>query len=122
MQYTPHSMAGMNNLTAELAAADAYGDTIRFFTVGQKNQSTTPFTNLASIEEKWSPASSKSLGGTAWDTFSGVCWLFGRDIHDGLGGTVPIGLISNNWGGTSRRRNCHSAAPPSTISRCVNSD
>jgi hypothetical protein len=34
MQYTPHSMAGMNNLTAELAAADGYPD-IRFFTVGQ---------------------------------------------------------------------------------------
>ena len=24
----------------------------------------------------------------------------GRDIHDALGGTVPIGLISSNWGGT----------------------
>jgi hypothetical protein len=23
-----------------------------------------------------------------------------RDIHDALGGTVPIGLISSNWGGT----------------------
>ena len=31
MQYTPHSMAGMNNLTAELAAADSYSDSIRFF-------------------------------------------------------------------------------------------
>eukprot|EP01052_Picozoa_sp_SAG31_P055459 SAG31_NODE_15324_length_760_cov_1.481089_1_plen_98_part_10 len=98
MQYTPHSMAGMNNLTAELAAADAYTD-IRFFTVGQKNQSKTPFSQLASIEEPWETASAKSLGGTAWDTFSGVCWLFGRDIYDALGGTVPIGLVSNNWGG-----------------------
>ena len=26
MQYTPRSMSGMNNLTAELAAADAYAD------------------------------------------------------------------------------------------------
>jgi len=37
LRYTPHSMAGMNNLTAELAAADAYGKSggVRFFTVGQ---------------------------------------------------------------------------------------
>ena len=26
--------------------------------------------------------------------------LTGRDIHDALGGSVPIGLISSNWGGT----------------------
>ena len=24
----------------------------------------------------------------------------GRNIHDALGGKVPIGLISSNWGGT----------------------
>ena len=34
------------------------------------------------------------------NTFSAVCWLTGRDIHDALGGEVPIGLISSNWGGT----------------------
>lgn len=33
-------------------------------------------------------------------TFSAICYLTGRDIHDGLGGKVPIGLISSNWGGT----------------------
>lgn len=32
--------------------------------------------------------------------FSAVCWLFGRNVYDALGGTVPIGLISSNWGGT----------------------
>ena len=92
MQYTPHSMAGMNNLTAELSAADAYPD-IRFFTVGQKNQSTVPFNQLASIEYPWAPASAATLGGTAWKEFSAVCWLFGRDIHDALGGNVPIGFL-----------------------------
>ena len=34
MQYTPRSMAGMNNMSAEVAAADRYGATLRFFTVG----------------------------------------------------------------------------------------
>ena len=36
MQYTPKSMSGMNNATAEIASADAYADTMRFFTVGQQ--------------------------------------------------------------------------------------
>ena len=31
MQYTPRSMAGMNNMTAEISAADDYAATVRFF-------------------------------------------------------------------------------------------
>ena len=34
MQYTPSSMAGMNNMSTEIAAADDYAATMRFFTVG----------------------------------------------------------------------------------------
>ena len=43
MAYTPRSMAGMNNMTAEIAAADApqYGD-IRLFTVGQGTVAKAP--------------------------------------------------------------------------------
>jgi hypothetical protein len=26
-------------------------------------------------------------------SFSGVCWLFGRDLYNKLNGSVPIGLI-----------------------------
>eukprot|EP00937_MAST-01D_sp_MAST-1D-sp2_P006352 g6352.t1 len=125
MQYTPRSMAGMNNMSAEIAAADAYGDTVRFFTVGMdtacgdpaKNQTdcSQPFRQLnphvpapgapcrggASCREPWSRASAAALGGDpAWNTFSAVCWLMGRRVHDALGGAVPIGLVSSNWGGT----------------------
>ena len=32
--------------------------------------------------------------------FSAVAWFFGKRLHDALNGTVPIGLISANWGGT----------------------
>lgn len=123
-QYTPHSMAGMNNLTEELAAADAYGDTIRFFTVGMdtvcgdptrgQTDCSKPFRELnpnvpggpcprgRSCREPWTRASALALGGngTSWNTFSAVCWLTFRDVHDALGGDVPIGLISSNWGGT----------------------
>ena len=65
-----------------------------------------PCRNGQSCRENWEPASSKALGGAwgnagqGWNTFSAVCWLTGRDIHDALGGSVPIGLISSNWGGT----------------------
>ena len=31
---------------------------------------------------------------------SAVCWLYGRMIHEALGGR-PIGLIATVWGGTS---------------------
>ncbi|CAK0792695.1 unnamed protein product [Prorocentrum cordatum] len=122
MQYTPLSMAGMNNLTAELAAADAYRGTIRFFTVGMETDCgqidcSKPFSELAhgpsirsnmsapcrrgrSCRELWEPAGSSSLGRAAWDHFSAVCFLTARRIHDELGGEVPLGLISSNWGGT----------------------
>ena len=100
MAYTPRSMAGMNNMTAEIAAADApqYGD-IRLFTVGQGTVSKTPLNQLATTYHNWTAASAAVLGGTAWKEFSAVCWLTGREIHDALG--VPVGLISSNWGGTS---------------------
>ena len=129
MQYTPRSMDGMNNMSAEIAAADNYPN-IRFFTVGMQTKCggsgasncTLPFRELntfaptptcktgGSCRHGWGRANASSLGatppvgpagGSAWDTFSAVCWLHGREVHDALGGSVPIGLISSNWGGTS---------------------
>ena len=38
----------------------------------------------------------------------------GKYIHDALGGTVPIGLISNNW--CAPRYTVHSAAAPAADS------
>jgi len=41
-------------------------------------------------------------GHTLFSTFSAVCWLFGKELSLQLSptGEVPLGLISNNWGGT----------------------
>ena len=33
--------------------------------------------------------------------FSAVAWFFGKRLYDAHNGTVPIGLISANWGGTA---------------------
>ena len=83
-------MAGMNNMSAEIAAADGYAATMRFFTVGMdtscgdpaKGQTdcSQPFNNLnvairpqrnhtcaggRSCRESWEPASAAALGGSA---------------------------------------------------------
>jgi sialate O-acetylesterase len=43
-----------------------------------------------------------------------VCWFFGRDLYDALGRTTPIGLISNNWGGTP----VEAWSSPVALSKC----
>ena len=100
MAYTPLSMAGMNNATAEIAAADslAYQD-VRLFTVGQSTVSQTPLQTLGTTYHNWTAASAKVVGGVRWKEFSAICWLFGKQLYDTL--RVPVGLISSNWGGTS---------------------
>ena len=82
MQYTPRSMDGMNNMSAEIAAADHYPH-IRLFTVGQYNSSRAPWSDLGAIEQPWSVASSRTVAGAnstegvsplgrGWNFFSSV--------------------------------------------------
>jgi len=83
---------------------------VRVFTVGQGTPGTAmPLPDLQTVQQPWSVASeyrslfgdgTPSLGGA----FSAVCWFFGRRVADGLANQVPIGLISNNWGGTAVER------------------
>ncbi|XP_065177666.1 sialate O-acetylesterase-like [Sycon ciliatum] len=88
------------NATAEAAAADGFPN-IRVFTVALK-PSLKPELELLGITEPWMAASKASIGGGgAWKYFSAVCWLFGRDLYTSFDGKIPIGLISNNWGGTT---------------------
>eukprot|EP00117_Sycon_ciliatum_P049925 scpid15436/ scgid35319/ Sialate O-acetylesterase; Sialic acid-specific 9-O-acetylesterase; Yolk sac protein 2; Sialate O-acetylesterase small subunit; Sialate O-acetylesterase large subunit len=101
------------NATSEVEKADKYED-IRVFTVGQKTSSATALTELATIEQNWTVASRASIGGGNWTYFSAVCWYFGRDLYDRLEKKVPIGLISNNWGGT-----CVQAwSSPDALAKC----
>ena len=45
-----------------------------------------------------------------------------RSLIKSRGLFVEDAFRAMNVGGTSRRRDCHSAAPPSNFSRCFNSD
>jgi sialate O-acetylesterase len=99
MQFTLTSNAGVPNATAEIALANSYPH-IRVFTVGDGTSSTTPLTELKTIAQNWSVASNASIGGPGWAYMSAVCWFTYRDLYDALGGSVPQGLISTNWGGT----------------------
>jgi sialate O-acetylesterase len=89
------------NGSTEAQRANNYPN-IRVFTVGQGTQSSTPLTSLKTITQPWAVASNLSIGGPGWAYFSATCWFFGRTISDAIkkDTAVPLGLISNNWGGT----------------------
>ena len=86
------------NATEEIANAGNYPK-IRLFTTALKS-SGMPVEELLGIVLNWSIASPKSVGGPSWSYMSAVCWLYGRMIHEALGGR-PIGLIATSWGGTA---------------------
>jgi sialate O-acetylesterase len=86
------------NATEEIANAGNYPK-IRVFTASLVEW-LTPVEELLGIELNWSVASPQSIGGTTWTYMSAVCWLYGKQIHQALGGR-PIGLIATSWGGTT---------------------
>lgn len=91
------AIPAITNSTEETQRANDYPN-IRLFSVGQGTSSKTPLTNLVTIQEPWSVASNTSVNnGNGFGIFSAVCWIFGREIYDGLDQKVPIGLVSSNW-------------------------
>jgi len=88
------------NASEEIAAAANFPE-IRVMTVGELTSSATPLVNFATITQVWAVASPASIGVGNWSAFTAVGWFFGRDVYQGLGAdAVPLGLISDNWGGT----------------------
>ncbi len=108
------SVPAITNSTEEIKRAAEYAS-IRLFTVGQKTSSKVPLDDLQTIEQNWSVASAKTVAGNGgFGYFSAVCWIFGREVFDALGGKVPVGLINNNWGGTP----VESWTTPETLAAC----
>ena len=86
------------NATEEIVNAGNYPK-IRVFTTG-RGLSDIPVEELHRVLSNWSIASPQSIGGPDWYYTSAVCWLYGRMIHEALGGR-PIGLMTSRWGGTA---------------------
>ena len=103
------SIPATTNATKEAQKADHENYShIRLFTVGKGTSSNDlALDDLQTILQPWTVASPTSLAGpSGFAYFSSVCWFFGKELSDGLSKNgehpkIPIGLISNNWGGTS---------------------
>ncbi len=89
------SVPEMLNASVEIANAGKYPK-IRLLTT-LHNQSSQPEEELLGIGLNWTVASPVSVGS---EYASAVCWLYGRMVHEALGGR-PIGLIHSSWGSTS---------------------
>ena len=101
------------NATEEIANAGKYPK-VRVFTA-ERTPSLIPMEELIQIRQNWSLASPSSIGGPSWLYFSAVCWLYGRMIHEALGGR-PIGLVATSYGGTG----IELWTPPEGIRECFN--
>jgi sialate O-acetylesterase len=87
----------MFNATEEIDNAGNFSK-IRLLTVSLV-PSAIPIEELLRANLNWSVASRHTVGGPSWIYMSAVCWLYGRMIHQALGGR-PMGLIATSWGGT----------------------
>nr|WP_299383952.1 sialate O-acetylesterase [Allomuricauda sp.] len=85
MQWTPNM--GLDNSEEEIQNSN-YPE-IRFFQVPQR-KSSSPQDDTPG---EWSASSPETM-----QNFSSVAYFFGRKLHKNL--SVPVGLISSNWGGT----------------------
>jgi sialate O-acetylesterase len=124
-----YALPAVINHTAEIQRANHYSN-IHIMSVGHSTQSATPLPDLQTIWHPWQVASNETVaqdarpGHTMFSTFSAVCWFFGQQMSDKLsgvsttgnpsGGKVPIGLVSNNWGGTK----VEVWSPPEAFTAC----
>jgi len=103
-----YALPATTNTTIEADWANGHPE-LRIFSVGHATQSAVPLLDLQTVWHSWQVASNLTVredygpGHTLFSTFSSVCWLFGKRLSQELateGAPLPLGLISNNWGGT----------------------
>eukprot|EP00037_Helgoeca_nana_P018815 m.181611 g.181611 ORF g.181611 m.181611 type:complete len:549 (-) comp24604_c0_seq1:120-1766(-) len=110
MEFTVNSAV---NATEEIAAANGFPD-IRLFSGPEQNVDTLNFDGVFNVTHdelfytrlNWSIATNQSVGCVdgsckGWDYFSAACWFAVRDLYIELDRKVPVGGVSQNYGGTS---------------------
>jgi len=102
------------NATAEIADSARYTG-LRVFTASNPNSS-TPLFNVTSMGGySWGVSGPSTVGLGDWDTFSAMCFFFGRNLFVQLDEKVPIGLMAS-MSGNSR---IVSWASPEALSHCT---
>lgn len=92
------SMLNASDFQRELKLAGSYRD-VRLFTVDRYFSDTPVFElDYLHILQHWMVASPDAIGGSEWQYFSALCWIYGRKLYDLY--QIPIGLVSSNFGGT----------------------
>lgn len=89
-----HPMTSIINATEEIAAASAFGPTVRLLKVAH-TASLDPsreLVELPALETRWTPASNVSVA-----NFSATCFLTGSMLQRQRG--YPVGLIDSSWAG-----------------------
>lgn len=95
----PTSLA-LNGVNESLAAGAARYSGIRVMTTGSQPSGPPTPADFVALQQPWARAANASVF-----AFSAVCWFFARDLVDGWlaagQAPVPLGLISDNIGGTA---------------------
>jgi sialate O-acetylesterase len=93
------------NASAEIAALDAYGPTLRVAQV-ENTFAGAPLAEFsAPLALPWSRAAAGVMNKTGFAGFSATCFFTGRELWRALGaGAVPVGLIESAVGGRSIRQ------------------
>lgn len=99
------SMAFNGSAAVDAATAEAY-PTMRLFAVGDFKDNST-VNALYKVMQNWTAVSPAAVNGTVAPSpsqfgnyFSAIGWFFGSNLYNRLNKSIPIGLISNNVGGT----------------------
>jgi hypothetical protein len=108
------SIAMALNASAEIAALDGYGPTLRvLYAAGAA--SAAPLADLPAPQLPWQRVSAAGAGRASWKGFSATCFYTGRALWRALGsGAVPVGLVEAAVGGTAIRQ----WSPTEALARC----
>lgn len=94
----------LSSFSGEAAAESAHLYDIRMFTAG-RNASTAPTFDIPTkAPAPWLKSVQASFSEAGFSYPSAVCYYTAREMHQYLGGKVPIGIVGTYWGGQKIER------------------